>query len=151
MNMKLWKFCASETRATFMQLFILLIICAFNVGAPKGACQAIRRRLSELCSCQNKKKKQAKNKVSRFQDTTKIPGWAVQTNRPTEASNSKHLRMQNEGIWAKQGEMQMWKVTKVPEKDNAGERTPDEAAKVWLSVDKPDLRCKRFVDKVCPL
>jgi len=59
--------------------------------------------------------------------------------------------MQNEGIWAKQGEMQMWKVTKVPEKDNAGERTPDEAAKVWLSVDKPDLRCKRFVDKVCPL
>jgi len=69
--------------------------------------------------------------------------------------------MQNEGIWPKHkhpgenkegwGKCKCEKSPRCRKKDNAGRRTPDETAKVWLSVDKPDLRCKRFVDKVCPL
>jgi len=49
------------------------------------------------------------------------------------------------------GKCKCEKSPRCRKKDNAGRRTPDETAKVWLSVDKPDLRCKRFVDKVCPL
>jgi len=68
-------------------LFYSLFAHLAWAAMPKGAWQAIKGRLSKLCSVQKKKK--IKNKTEN------------RMNWPTEASNSKHLRMQNEGIWPK--------------------------------------------------